>query len=359
MNKITLAILIILGIIALIFGVKMIRNSPDQTNNSQVEPGINETQVVAENLDVPWEIVFLPGGSMLVTERTGQLVLIDPDGQKETIAQIEGVTAVSEGGLLGLSLHPDFDQNNFLYLYFTYQDSDGQLLNKVVRYRYQNRSLSESQIIVDQIPGARNHNGGRIKFGPDGFLYITTGDAQQSSLAQDTNSLAGKILRVTDEGQPAPDNPFNNLVYSYGHRNSQGLAWINNQLWATEHGASGEDELNQIEKGENYGWPNVTGSRQQSGTQSPVIQSGNETWAPAGLASLNGKLYFAGLRGQSLFVFNEENNQLSKRLENQFGRLRAVVVGPDGNLYISTSNTDSRGNPKEGDDKILKLAPNN
>lgn len=358
MKRILTTILAVFVLALAIFDYGMIiREKTNDSENVLIETKSNEIEVVAENLQVPWEIVFLPDKSILVTERPGQLVLINANGQKEVITRIEGVEAIGEGGLLGLALHPDFAQNNYLYLYFTYRNKNGQILNKVVRYKYQDRLLSESKVIVDQIPGAINHNGGRIKFGPDGFLYIATGDAQQPSLAQNTNSLAGKILRVTDEGQPAPDNPFNNLVYSYGHRNVQGLSWVNSQLWATEHGSSGEDELNLIEKGKNYGWPEVTGSEQQLGIQSPVIQSGQDTWAPAGLASLGNMLYFGGLRRQSLFIFNIENNQLSQRLKNEFGRLRAVVVDPDDNLYISTSNTDGRGSPNEGDDKILRIVP--
>jgi glucose/arabinose dehydrogenase len=345
---------IIIAILIIVFIYQaFVRGRRNQNGNSP--PESQQAEIIAGSLDIPWALAFLPEGQILVTERTGQIIRVDENGQKETVAGINEVNPVGEGGLLGLTLHPDFSQNNYLYVYYTYSGNEDQILNRVVRYTYTNNSLSENKIIVDQIPGNSNHNGGRIKFGPDGFLYITTGDAQESSLAQDTNSLAGKILRVTEEGQPAPDNPFNNQIFTYGFRNPQGLAWINSQLWATDHGSSGQDELNRIDKGNNYGWPVITGDEQREGMQAPVIQSDQETWAPAGLTVQNGILYFAGLRGRGLYVYNPESNQLNKRLDNQFGRLREAILGPDGSLYLTTSNRDGRGNPGENDDLILKV----
>jgi len=322
--------------------------------------------VVTGNLEVPWALTFLPDGSMLVTERAGRVRFIDKDGQlnPNPIAHIEDVKQIGEGGLLGIVIHPNFKVNHFVYLYYTYAGSRDQTLNRVARFTFEENKLINPTIIVDAIPGAPNHNGGRIKFGPDKFLYVTTGDAQNPSLAQDTNSLAGKILRVTDDGKSAPDNPFNNLVYSYGHRNSQGLAWNEKgELWATEHGRSGIlsglDELNLIEPGKNYGWPTIQGDEQKLGLETPLLNSGSDTWAPAGAAYLNGSIFFAGLRGQALYEASIKNEkiELKEHFKGEFGRIREVIVGPDNMLYITTSNRDGRGNPNANDDKIIRVNP--
>ena len=204
------------------------------------------------------------------------------------------------------------------------------------------------------------HDGGQLAFGPDEMLYISTGDANIQNLAQDKNSLNGKILRLHDDGSVPDDNPFGNAVYSYGHRNPQGLAWDDNSsLWAAEHGPSGletgNDELNLIEKGKNYGWPVIRGQEAKAGMEKPVIESGrNETWAPSGLAFFAGRLYFAGLKGETLYAFNPGNAELKKYFAGQYGRLRAVKTWLGG-LYFTTSNTDGRGNPTGGDDKLILI----
>jgi glucose/arabinose dehydrogenase len=247
-------------------------------------------------------------------------------------------------------------------LYYTTETEAG-LENRVVRYELNENNLTQDQIILEGVPAAAYHDGGRIKFGPDGYLYITTGDAGNPDLSQNTNSLAGKILRILPDGSLPTDNPFDNEIYSYGHRNPQGLTWDNlNRLWATEHGPSGAssgwDELNLILPGANYGWPEIIGDETQEGMQNPIIHSGgDETWAPAGAAFFNGNVYFAGLRGETLYKYNIENNILTRYLTGKYGRLRAVVLGPDNYLYISTSNKDGRGNPIESDDRIIRINP--
>lgn len=320
----------------------------------------NIFEIVADNLQIPWEVAFLPDGDILVTERPGTLKRI---GKERRAYAIEGVEHVGEGGLLGMTLHPKFSENRWLYLYLTTKAGDG-LQNRVERYRLEGNRLSEKTIILNNIPGAAYHDGGRIAFGPDGYLYITTGDAGNSNLAQDINSLAGKILRLKDDGSIPTDNPFNNAVYSYGHRNSQGLAWDSKgRLWATEHGRSGVlsglDELNLIEKGKNYGWPVIQGDEARTGMESPVAQSGpDETWAPAGAVFWDGSIFFSGLRGESLYEAKIlEGNKVSLRVHfrQEFGRIRAVVLGTDGHLYITTSNTDGRGEPRSNDDKIIRI----
>jgi glucose/arabinose dehydrogenase len=339
-------------------------NSNNQIKNNQ-QNDQEPTQIMAKNLEIPWEIVFLKDGSLLVTERPGNLVRIKPDSQEKI--EIKGVEHVGEGGLLGMALHPDFKNNRRLYLYLTTKNNN-RLINRVESYQFDltNNSLNDKQEIISNIPGAVYHDGGRIAFGPDGYLYITTGDATEENLAQDQNSLAGKILRLNPNGTLPKDNPFNNAVYSLGHRNPQGLAWDKeDQLWATEHGpsglSSGQDEVNLIEKGQNYGWPIIKGDQNRQGLVTPVIQStAQETWAPAGCAILGNTLYFTGLRGASLYqakIQNEELINLKTNFKDDFGRLRMVKIGPDGWLYLATSNRDGRGSVQENDDKIIKINP--
>jgi glucose/arabinose dehydrogenase len=317
---------------------------------------------VAQNLEIPWSLAFLPDGSIVVTERPGRVRLIDAqDGLlAEPLLTVDEVSHRGEGGLLGVTLHPDFTRNQFLYLYYTHQDGQS-LTNRVVRFLKQGNTLVDGEIIIDGIPAAGIHNGGRIKFGPDGALYITTGDASVPDLAQSLDSLAGKILRLNDDGTVPEDNPFpGSPVYSYGHRNPQGLAWdAQGRLWATEHGSSATDELNLIRPGGNYGWPIIRGDEQVQGMASPVAHSGRETWAPSGMAFLDGSLYYAGLRGQSLYRASLENGSVTVQahLRRNFGRLRAVVAGPDGFLYLLTSNRDGRGVPTAEDDQVIRVNP--
>jgi glucose/arabinose dehydrogenase len=304
---------------------------------------------------------------MLVTERPGRVRFVDAAGtlDPKPVATINGVSEIGEGGLLGIALHPDFSTNNYLYLYYTYSNSGNDTLNRVVRMTYMNKSLSDEKIIVDAIPGASNHNGGRIKFGPDGMLYITTGDAENPSQALSTDALGGKILRVTPSGEAAPGNPFQNLVYSYGHRNPQGLAWnTDGQLWETEHGRStptGYDEINLIESGKNYGWPTIQGDEERQGMVTPKLNSGvTTTWAPAGAVFIGQSLYFGGLKGEALYeavITKDAVSSLKEHLKGEFGRIRDVVLGPDGMLYITTSNNDGRGTPEAADDRIIRINP--
>lgn len=320
-----------------------------------------DIQIIAQDLQIPWEVVFLPTGEMLLTERPGTLLKI---GKERQIIQIEGVAHVGEGGLLGMVIHPDFSKNRFIYLYLTTR-TGGNLTNRVERYRLDGNILSDRKIIIEGINGGVVHDGGRMAFGPDGYLYISTGDAGDSNSAQDNGSLNGKILRLTDDGLIPVDNPFGNAVYSSGHRNVQGIAWDSQgRLWATEHGPSGaetgNDELNLIEKGKNYGWPLIRGNERRDGMVSPIIQSGTtETWAPSGAVFFDGSILFAGLRGETLYKaeINDTQVTLKRYFQGQFGRLRTVTVGPDGFLYILTNNTDGRGNPREGDDKLIKINP--
>ncbi len=334
------------------------KQKEDETSND--EPNM---EVIAQDLNIPWEIAFLPGGDILVTERSGDLLRIKDDAEKKI--KIEGVKHIGEGGLLGMALHPNYPKNGYLYLYLTAEIENG-LINRVERYRFneEKNELEDKMVILDNIPGAKYHDGGRIEFGPDGYLYITTGDATNEQLAQNKDSLAGKILRINDDGSVPNDNPFGNAVYSYGHRNPQGLAWDDQgRLWSAEHGPSvtdsGQDEINLIKPGANYGWPESRGEKVIQGTTGPVIQSGrDDTWAPAGAEIIGNKLLFAGLRGEAIYEANIEEESLTELKMNfrqDLGRLRAIRQGPDGRIYITTSNQDGRGSLNEGDDKLIAI----
>lgn len=336
-----------------------------------------KVEIVAENLDIPWSIVWVPDGTIFFTERNGDLRVIQ-DGvilEKPILSlDVGGV----EGGLLGIALDPNYSENHFIYLYYTYNDFIS-TKNKVVRYVESNLSLSEDTVLIENIPGGPFHDGGRIKFGPDGKLYITTGDAGNADLSQDKNSVAGKILRINSDGSIPEDNPFSNsLIYSYGHRNPQGLDWDDlGNLVATEHGPSGwygvaHDEINVIVPGENYGWPDIIGSETMDGLVTPILNTGDDTWAPSGaefydgdkIPQWTGKYFVATLLGNHLHMIDfdlEKNKVLSdqKLFEGDFGRLRDVATGPDGYLYVLTSNQDGRGLPEINDDRILRIVPLN
>lgn len=302
-----------------------------------------EPKVIVEGLSWPWELVFLPDGGILLTERPGNLLLIR---EGEERIPIDGVTHVGEGGLLGMALHPEFEQNGWLYLYITYE-VPGQVLNRVERYVFREGQLKDRFVVVEGILGSSIHDGGRILFGPDGKLYFTTGDAGIPDISQNLESLNGKILRLNDDGSIPDDNPFGNSVWSTGHRNAQGLAWDSQgRLWATEHGPSGaetgNDEVNLIEPGKNYGWPLLRGMQTQEGYTAPVIESGrSDTWAPSGAVIVDDVLYFAGLRGAAVYrvpVDDMSMDKLEVLYKNEFGRIRNVVVSPEGQLWIMTSN---------------------
>jgi len=335
-----------------------------------------KVETIAENLEIPWEIAFLPDGRIFFTERVGALRVIE-DGQlnPEPVTSID--VGAGEGGLLGLALDPSFEQNHFLYLYYTYSEFPF-TYNKVVRYIEKDNALADETILVDKIPGAAWHDGGRLKFGPDEKLYITTGEAGNADSAQDLNSLGGKILRVNPDGSVPSDNPFeDSIIFSYGHRNPQGIDWdpVTGKLVSSEHGPSGErgfahDEINVIESGKNYGWPKVIGGEHNPDFVDPILHTGDDTWAPSGatfydsdnIPEWENKYFVATLRGSHLRMldFNFEENQVISNealFSNTFGRLRDASMGPDGNLYLLTSNRDGRGSPAENDDRILRIVP--
>lgn len=318
-------------------------------------------------------MAFAPDGRLFFTERPGRVRVVQDDRLlSRPWAQLE-VAQEGEAGLLGLALSPDFPRTGYVYVYYTYRDRSGRLWNRVSRLRDEGGQGTGEEVVLDGIPGAGIHDGGRIRFGPDAKLYVTTGDAASSSLAQDLNSLAGKILRLNPDGSIPQDNPFpGSPVYSYGHRNPQGLDWRPGAgtLVAVEHGPSAHDEVNVVVPGGNYGWPLVSGERTATGLISPLLETGEDTWAPSGASFYSGDLFpqwrgdlfIAALRGQHLHRLRLDPSDTAVvedevLFPGELGRLRDVVVGPDGALYLATSNRDGRGSPRPSDDRILRVAP--
>lgn len=312
----------------------------------QTAPADDEmrVEVVAESLEVPWEIVWLPDGRALITERPGRIRMLDG-----TLVAEVPVSALGEGGLMGLALDPEFESQPFVYLYFT--TADGLQLE---RWRFEDDRLTREASLIDGVIEAGPiHDSGRIAFGPDDALYVATGDAGNEQLAQDEDSLNGKYLRLTDY-RGGPTRPE---IVSTGHRNPQGFDWEpeTDRLISTEHGPAGFDEINEIEEGNNYGWPAVTGT--DHGDFTAPLRVYEQSVAPSGATFWEGAFWFATLRGEALRRLSLDDESEDVLLENEYGRLRTVRVGPDGALYVLTSNRDGRGAPEDGDDRVLRLSP--
>ncbi len=307
--------------------------------------------VVAQELTSPWGLTFLPDGSALVSERDTALIKrIEPDGSVSEVGSINDARPGGEGGLLGIAY-----RDGQLFVYFTGDDD-----NRIVRVPYDDGRLGDPEVLLEGIPAAGNHNGGRLAFGPDGMLYAGTGDAGERSNSQDPESLGGKILRMTADGQVPADNPFpDSYVWSLGHRNVQGIAFDDQgRLWASEFGQNTFDELNLIEAGANYGWPEVEGAGGAPDFVDPIATWSTDQASPSGIAVHGPAVYMAGLRGQTLWqipIADGAGAQPQPFFAQEYGRLRTIENAPDGTLWLVTSNTDRRGSPRDGDDRILRV----
>lgn len=321
-----------------------------------VPQSINETgyssEILAQNLEVPWAIDFLPDDRMIFTERGGKVSILE--GKNVLAVGKVNVTQNSESGLLGIAVDPNFTQNNYIYIYYTFGN-----YNRISRFKLVGDQISNETVLLDNIPASSIHNGGRLKFGPDGKLYATTGEAGNSQLAQDLGSLGGKILRLNSDGSIPEDNPFGSYIYSYGHRDPQGITWsMDGTMYESEHGQTRNDEVNIITKGGNYGWPLYEGNNTATGYIKPMRAYTELTLAPSGIAYYQGVLYVAGLRGTQLrkLTLSADGKSImgEKATFTELGRIREVVEHND-YVYITTSNRDGRGVPQSGDDKIIRI----
>jgi glucose/arabinose dehydrogenase len=311
---------------------------------------------VAEGLAVPWGIAFLPDGSALVSERDSARVLSIDDGRVREVGRVDSAAPQGEAGLLGLAVSPSYDEDRLVFAYVSTAED-----NRVVRMEYDGRRLGDPRPVLTGIPNGSIHDGGRLLFDDGGNLFVSTGETGEPSLAQDRDSLGGKILRITPDGDPAPGNPVQGSpVWSMGHRNVQGLAFDDTgRLWATEFGQSTWDELNLIEERRNYGWPLVEGRGDLDEYRNPFVTWRTEDASPSGLAFLDGSLWAGALRGQRLWqvpVTADGTGEPRGWFVGDYGRIRTVVTAPDGNLWVATSNRDGRGDPAEEDDRILEVA---
>lgn len=321
-------------------------------------------ETVAGSLSIPWAMQFAPDGRLFLTERAGRVRIVNPGTSASQVAlTLSDVFAQGEAGALGLALDPAFAENRLVYLYYTAALGSGGGVNRIVRYREVDGVLGERAVLVDNIPAAQIHDGGRLRFGPDGLLYASNGDAANTTLPQDLASLAGKIIRVNPDGTSPRDNPFGGLIYSYGHRNPQGFDWhpVTGDMWASEHGPTGNDEVNVIRPGMNYGWPRIEGGAGMAGMETPIMFF-TPAIAPSGASFYRGSrfpafvdnLFVATLRGEHIRRFRIDPASPmriaadERLLDGVFGRIRDVVSGPDGYLYFLTNT---------GTDRVLRMVP--
>lgn len=317
-------------------------------------------RTLARGLAVPWGMAFLPNRNALVGERdSGDLHVVRRSGGRRRVGHLSvfsQLTSAGESGLLGLALHPDFRSNRWVYAYLSTRSD-----NRVVRFRYENGAIGRRHLVLGGIPMNVHHNGGGLAFGPDGLLYVSTGDGEDSARAQRRGSLGGKILRITPTGEVPVGNPFGNRVWSMGHRNVEGIAFdAHGNLWASEFGEKEADELNRIVRGANYGWPRVEGSDGPGGFRNPFVEwSPTSTCSPAGIAVANGRAWLGALRGQCVFsvrLRGPHAGRIRRHFADRFGRVRQVMRAPDGSLWITTSNRDGRGSPGPHDDRVIRVA---
>jgi glucose/arabinose dehydrogenase len=337
-------------------------SGPSDEPSTDAGDATEVVDTVASGLSVPWGIDFLPDGRAVVTERdTARVLVITPprgggEGDVVEVGHVPETAPQGEAGLLGVAVSPDFESDHLVYFYVCTADD-----NRVVRAELDGDDLGETEPILTGIPNGFIHDGGRLAFGPDGFLYVSTGETGEDQLARNRDSYAGKILRITTDGEPAPDNPYGDAVWSWGHRNVQGLAFDDDgRLWASEFGYNTFDELNLIEAGDDYGWPVVEGEGGEPDFHDPELTWPVDEASPSGLAYADGELWMAALRGERLWQIPVDGATVGEptaHLAGDYGRLRTVVVAPDGRLWLTTSNRDGRGDPAADDDRILVVQP--
>ncbi|MCD8797282.1 PQQ-dependent sugar dehydrogenase [Mammaliicoccus sciuri] len=326
-----------------------------QSDDNQERKETKGIETVAQGLDTPWSIAR-SNDVFYLSERPGKIIKID--GNKKTEQQVDldkEVSTAAEAGLLGFVLAPDFKDSQEAYAYYTYEDN-GQF-NRIVKLKLENDTWKEEEVLIDKIPSGQYHHGGRLKIGPDDKLYATTGDASDEQNAQDKDTLGGKILRINLDGSKPKDNPMSNsYVYSYGHRNPQGIVWTpDGQMYASEHGNQANDEINEIKEGHNYGWPVIEGNEENNNMETPIFTSGSDdTWAPSGIAFKDGIIYSAALRGEGIMKFDVEKDEM-KKVTTKYGRIRDIYI-VNNDLYFVSNNTDGRGNPSQNDDKMYKVS---
>lgn len=323
----------------------------NQTKEDGAKPQVTE---MASDLKVPWSIQK-HGDVFYISERPGSIMKIDGKKRKRQKANLsDPLVTDSEAGLLGFILSPDFAESNQAFAYYTYDDQ-GTTANKIVRLQVDGNQWQEIEVLLDQLPGGAFHDGGRLAIGPDEKLYASVGDAHDRQAPQDPDSLGGKILRMNFDGSIPADNPEkDSYVYSYGHRNVQGMVWDKDRMFASEHGDSANDEINEIKAGENYGWPEIEGEQSADGMERPLLTSGSdETWAPSGMDVWQGNLFVAALRGEAILKVNPEKEEVQPFIDD-YGRIRDVLIAKD-QLYFVTNNLDGRGNGASDDDKLYRI----
>lgn len=326
-----------------------------QSDDNQDRKETKGIETVAQGLDTPWSIEK-SDDVFYLSERPGKIIKIDGNKKNEQQVDLDKeVSTAAEAGLLGFVLAPDFKDSKEAYAYYTYEDN-GQF-NRIVKLKLENDTWKEEEVLIDKIPSGQYHHGGRLKIGPDDKLYATTGDASDEQNAQDKDTLGGKILRINLDGSKPKDNPMSNsYVYSYGHRNPQGIVWTpDGQMYASEHGNQANDEINEIKEGHNYGWPVIEGNEENNNMETPIFTSGSDdTWAPSGIAFKDGIIYSAALRGEGIMKFDVEKDEM-KKVATKYGRIRDVYI-VNNDLYFVSNNTDGRGNPSQNDDKMYKVS---
>ena len=345
---------VVLAGATLAVGVGILLAASRGSGLAQLQAAEFEATVVTSGLDTPWDMIWGPDSMIWVSERGGRISRIDPrSGRRTTLGEVDGVVARGESGLMGIALHPDFPRQPWLYAMHTYES--GGMHNRLVRVRWNGSTLGEQQVLLDGIPGGYIHNGSRIVVGPDRMLYFTTGDAGNADAAQDSTALAGKILRLDLDGKVPADNPFRSAIWSWGHRNGQGLVFHDGVLYETEHGPGANDEVNLIRRGANYGWPG-------SSRGVDPLTSWTPTVAITGADFYGGDLLATSLNGRTLWrmTLSSDGTRITNRapiLSGVYGRLRDVLVAASADIYIATSNRDGRGAPADGDDRIIRLTP--